>query len=308
MATQAPDLMNLLCLEPGPSKSAYGGQHRRLLIQRDFSNSGDFVFNNLIQHFGKRQPNTPTLLVNLSHDWLHYSACAAKCGFNLRRRQNMGNIEVLNVMEMFLDDMCAGVQADHCDTILKEAKKFIEAVEGDNDKGKQQVAGVGCQDAQSRPVQPVAIMFDDLSILATLGASQAAIHQLVNGIDFILRERSKNHSNGCNSHLVIQTMCTNVRPKQALAPGGLDLNFLLANLSDQSDMVITLKPLESGHSTKVDGTIEIVDNRLPATQGNYGAPRLNLLSSLSADIGLKRLYYYKLADRRARLTPNALAL
>lgn len=306
MAANALDLMSLLCLDPKFSLSPFGGNHRTVLIERDFSNSSDFVLNSLLHHLGRREPNTQILLITLSHDWIHYSACAAKCGFNLRKRQSMGNVDVLDIMERYLDDLCKGAQTNYCDLILEEVKKFIET----QSIGMQQ----SNQKMDDSAPRPIAILFDDLSLLSLLGAEHSEIYRLVTAIDSIMRHKSKQLQTGRLSHLIVQTLFTNVKRKQTHIPSDDDLNFLVANLSNMCDICLTLRRLETGHSTRVDGTIKIQDKRLPvitktdpsASERPSAHPSLSMFGGSVADIGSEKAYYYKLSDRRVRLTSSAL--
>lgn len=300
MAGQAPDLMSLLCLDPKFSQSPFGGNHRTILIQRDFTNSGDFVFNNLLQHFGRREPNTQILLITLGHDWLNYSACAAKCGFNLRRKQNMGNIEVFEVMERFLDDASEGLIGNYCDYILDQVNKFL-------DSSSDHLQSEGSDKNQ----KPIAVMIDDISLLSIIGVQHKDIVKLVSNIDHRLRQRSKSLLPGRLNYLIIQTMFTNMKAKQTHSPEDNNLNFINTTLENACDLNITLKPLETGHSTRVDGTVKIIDNRLPITaksSGNMSTIRspISVFPDSSAEIGSKKAFFYKLSDRRVRLTSSAL--
>uniref|UniRef100_A0A6G1S6L8 Elongator complex protein 6 n=1 Tax=Aceria tosichella TaxID=561515 RepID=A0A6G1S6L8_9ACAR len=298
----APDLMGLLSLDPGLSCSPFGGNHRFILIEKDFSNSGDFVFNSLLQHFGRREPNTQILLVTLSHNWLNYSVGAAKCGFNLRRKQNMaGNIDVLSMMDKYLDDISKGAnETNYCDYILEQVTKFLDNPNNEPTSG-QSIA---------RAAKSSVVMIDDLSILLTIGCSLRDVIRLMLTIDQTLRSKSENLPPGRLNHLIVQTMFTNIRAKQDHCPEDNQLNFLLTNLENICDLHLILKPLETGHSTRVDGTIKFIDNRLPSKQNSSsGDSRPNILSNIlsgsSADIGTKKAYFYKLSDRRVRLTSSA---
>lgn len=301
--TSAPDLLNLLCLDPRQSLSPFGQQHRTLLIAKDYTNSGDFVFNSLLQYFGRREPNTQILLVTLSHNWASYSASATRCGFNLRRTQNLGNIEVFDLMETFFEESKRG-QANvdkYCDMIYERIASFVN----------NQTTSSLNDDHQ--PKKPIAIMIDDLSILPTIGVSPGQVLMMVVSIDKLLRKQSRVLPDGRANHLVVQTMFTNFKSAQTNRPCDDDLNHLISNLENMSDLSIYLKPLDTGHSTRVDGTIKVVDNRLPAKSPSpqKSSPQthklmLSMFPEVSGDIGAKKAYFYKLGDRRVRLTSSAL--
>lgn len=297
-----PDLLNLLCLDSRQSRSPFGGRHRTILISKDFTNSGDFVFGNLLQHFGRREPNTQILLVTLSHDWTNYSASSAKCGFNLRRSQNMGNIDVLNVMEKFLTNIEDGECGfNYCNYIMEQVYNFIQ---------KHTLYKPG--ETVTKTIKPVTVMIDDLSILLTIGLQLNEIYRLVLSLDKMLRNRSEDLEPDHNGHLVIQTLFTNLRAKHSKRPNDNNLNHLISNIENICDLCITLKPLDTGHSTRVDGTIKIVDNRLPTRPSPSSKPRpplqvsTSMFPEMSSDIGSTKAYFFKLGDRRVRLTSSAL--
>lgn len=291
--------MSLLCLDAKYSSSPFGGQHRTILISKDFSNSSDFVFNSLLQHFGRKEPNTPVLVVTLSHDWSNYSASAAKCGFNLRRSQNRGNFEVLNVMSKFLESIKIGDQNFNlCDYIIESISNFTEKYTSDLQSDSDGV----------RVIKPIVILIDDLSILSSLGCNVNDIYRLVSLVDRSLRNRSKELQAGNLSHLILQTMTTNLRFLPPTNQFDSSLNYLVSNIENISELSITLKPLDTGYSTRVDGTIKIVDNRLPSLNqpSSCVTGQTPLFQDSAGDIGLKKAYFYKLGDRRVRLTSSAL--
>jgi hypothetical protein len=297
-----PDLMSLLSLDPRLSKSPFGSNHRFILIEKDFTNSGDFVFNNLLQHFGKREPNTQVLLVTLSHSWRNYSVSAAKCGFNLMKKQNStGNIDVLSIMDKYLEDMSnSSSDINYCDYIVERTTEFLDNLENESTSGT----------SLTRPAKSASVMIDDLSILLTIGCSPRDITRMILNIDQLLRSRSDSLPPGRLHHLIVQTMFVNLRKNEDHSSDYEELNFILRNLENICDLHLTLKPLETGHSTRVDGTIKFVDNRIASKDdGTAGGSRSGILSNMltgaSADIGSKKAYFYKLGDKRVRLTSSA---
>lgn len=301
-----PDLMSLLCLDAKFSSSPFGGQHRTILISKDFSNSGDFVISNLLQHFSRKEPNTPILLVTMCHDWSNYSARAAKCGFNLRRTQNGGMIEVINLMSEYLSAIKKDslISLEPCRIISDSVIKFI----------KTHASEPHSENSGARMVKPLIIIIDDLSMLLTIGAKPNEIYRLFSSIDKSLRDRSKELQSNFLSHFVVQTMATSPNPKQNLAKScaNNDLDYLISNLENLCDLTLILKPLITGYSTRVDGTITIIDNRLalPNKQAEIATPSLFAGSSFSlgnkVDVGVKKAFFFKLSDRRIRLTSSAL--
>lgn len=286
------DLISLLRLDSKYSHSAFGGLHRTILISKDYTNSGDFVFNCLLHHFARKEPNTPTLLVTLSHEWSNYSSCAAKCGSNLRRSQNRGNIDVLNLMSKYIDSMREESESDLnlCKYIEDEVLKFI-GIHTQNDEAK-----------------PVIVMIDDISILLTIGYKVNEVYRLFSTLDSTLRMRSKRYKVEQLSHLIAQTLFTNYKVTEYndLKANDDDLNYLTATFENHCDLILTLKPLSTGHSTRVDGTIKIVDNRLPS--GKQAPITLGQSISLenNNEIGSIKAFFFKLGDRRVRLTSSAL--
>lgn len=282
------DLISLLSLDAKSSVSTFGGHHRTILISKDYTNY-DFVFNNLLQHFARKELHTPTLIITLSQDWANYSSCAAKCGSNLRRSQNRsqakGNIEVLNMMSKYLEVIQQGgeMQFKPCQFIKDYIIDFIE------------------HSSDGLPnFKPVIIMIDDFSILLNMGCQAREIYQLFYSIDNFLRRRSESLKEDQLSHLVIQTTSS-----QSETPTPDDgWTFVIANMENQSDIVMTLKPLKTGYSTRVDGTIKIVDNRLPMCNKNSPLPSQPAL--FRGEIGLKKAFFFKHGDRRVRLTSSAL--
>lgn len=295
-----PDLISLLCLDPRFSVSPFGGQHRTILISRDFSNTGDFVFNNLLQSFSRKQPNTPILLVTINHDWTNYSASAAKCGFNLRRSTNNGNIDVLDVMtkiyESFKD---VDEKFDICGYIFTNIVSFIERYTTcDTDK----------KDTEDAKLKPLVIMIDDLTSLISLGIDTNKIYQLFSSIEHIMRERSKGIQDSRHlSHFIVQTLM--LKTDSRLLPD--NVNYMISNMENISDISMILKPLETGYSTRVDGTIKIVDNRLPISNSDsqkttVSPSSISLFPTTNSEIGIKKAFFFKLSDRKVRLTSSAL--
>lgn len=305
---QVPDLVSLLGLDPRQSRSSFGGQHRSILISKDFNNTGDFVFNNLIQYFSRKEPKTPLLLVTLSQDWTNYSSIAAKCGSNLRRSENMGSIEVLNIMNKFFDSYKKDHQNfDICSYLNDSVHEFINK---------------HTPNEPSTGTKPIIIMIDDLSILTAIGCKSEDVYRLSSSLDKNLRKRSAALNTNQSSFFVMQSTVTCMRDNetswnQQKHSQNNNLDYVIANIGNQCDIVIALKPLDTGYSTRVDGTIKIIDNRLPATKPSPAVPTnpdtmLSLSSMLNLDakaqIGLTRSYFYKLSDRRARLTSSALIM
>lgn len=331
-----PDFLNLLCLDPKHSQSPFGGRNRTILIAKDFNNSADFAFNSLLQHFGRKEPNTRILLVTLSHDWSNYSASSAKCGFNLRKIQNMGNIQVLNVMDKFLENITSGGQDDdgqklfnYCQFIKESVIDFIDRNNNDQTKDNRYDSSTGENnektDTPKKVMRPTIVMIDDLSILLTIGSSVNEVFQLVLSLNTLLRTGSECLPADRVNHFIIQTMFTNINTKQHKQPRQIsdkNLNYLISNIENICDVCITLKPLDTGHSNRVDGTIKILDNRLKVSQNHPDKtaaasslpPKplplqqlsMGMFPDTSSDIGSTRAYFYKLGDRRARLTSSAL--
>lgn len=305
---QVPDLISLLGLDPRQSRSSFDGHHRTILISKDFTNTGDFVFNNLLQYFSRKESKTPLLLITLSQDWSNYSSIAARCGSNLRRTENMGNIEVLNIMTKFLDSYKIGNQdIDICKHLQESAIEFIK---------KHTPSGLAS-------LKPIIIMIDDLSILSTIGTNSEEVYRLISSINSNLRKRSELLNDSQTSFLVLQSTVTHMRTNETLRDHeqwqGDDMDYVIANIGNQCDIVMILKPLDTGYSTRVDGTIKIIDNRLPpatksptttATIDSQALPSISSMLTLDtrAQIGMTRTFFYKLSDRRARLTSSALIM
>lgn len=297
--TSIPDLMTLLCLDAKHSVSPFGGPHRTVLIKRDFSNSGDFAFSNFLHYFGRREQSSVVVLVCLSHDWTNYSATAAKCGFNLRRTQNSGNIEVINVMGEYMDALrLFDRRFNPCDYIKKQLESLMLKYSHEGETTTSRV--------------PV-VLIDDLSILMSLNCRPEEIFQLVISIDRLLRNRKtpgEQLLSSTLSYLVVQSMFITGKQSGSIAhTTDKGLNLLLSNLENHCDITITLKPLDTGHSTRVDGTIKIIDNRIalvgPTISDNEKSSP-SLFSNYSATIGIKQAFFYKVSDRRVRLTSSAL--
>lgn len=305
-----PDLMTLLSLGSRQSQSPFGGQHKTILIERDYCNAGDFVFLNILQHFARREPDTRILLVTLHHDWTNYSAAAAKCGFNIRRSQNMGNIDVINIMSLYYESLKSG-QEDSFNP-CKHIKNCLSSFLADGDHSARDNT-VETEHDQSPRVKnsskPSIIMIDDLSSLLLTGASHDDVISLICNTDKLMREQSlKLQPDRCNL-FVLQTIAPLAKPKDSnLSTRDSQLSQLTMNLKNFCDLNIILRPLETGHSTRVDGTIRIIDNRLPA-RTKPAAPSvsgLTLLGDTSIDIGTNKAFFFKLSDRRVRLTTSAL--
>lgn len=296
-----PDLINVLNLDVKLSKSPYYGQHRTFLIAKDYTNVGDFAFNNLLQHYSRKEPNTPILLVTLNQSWSNYSACAAKCGYNVRRSHNSGNIDILDVMAEYLNEGTERFEpAGMCNFIFGAICDFTQKYAPETDEAGNRVA------------KPVIIMIDDFSVMRSLEACPRTLYRMFVKIDKLLRDRSRDIKGvGQASHLIVQTMTTYLKPNESYEDMKDDLSYLTANLASLCDIAITIMPLESGYSTRIDGIIRIVDNRLPTTEPkptSKSSMKLptSLFADLQGEIGLKRAYFFKLGDRRAKLTSSAL--
>lgn len=291
---QIPDLINLLCLDVKSSTSPFGGQHRTILISKDFTNNGDFVLNNLLQNLAKKEPNSSILIVTISHDWSNYSSIAAKCGSNLRRSESKGNIDVLNVMEAFLEAIRNGQKFDACHFIGESVSSFIK----DSSSG-----------SDANLLRPINVIIDDISILLSIGSKQNDVFKLFSSIDQTLRDRSNQIQKDCLSHFIVQTLTSNSKFVSSLNANGDNLNYLVTNLENYCDLSLTLKSLETGYSMKVDGTIKIIDNRLKSFNLPPESTFTRMVPStvpVSGDIGVKKAYFFKVGDRRVRLTSSAL--
>lgn len=295
--TNIPDLTTVLCLDPKMSSSPFGGNHRTILISKDYTNSSDFAFNSLLHYHVRKDPNTSILLVTLAHEWTNYSASAAKCGYNLRRTQNKGNIEVLNVMSAFLNAVTSGDQTfSPCEYILKSVSSFIK------DHTNTEIGG---------PIKPIIVMIDDISLLLSINSKNNEVYQLFSSIDRSLRDRSQKLSDNQLSHFIVQTMVKNYKPNDTYQDEECDINHIVANMENLSDISLSLKPLNTGYSTRVDGTIKIIDNRLPTLYppaSQQLPPITSLLVESAGEIGTKKAFFFKLGDRRVRLTSSALIL
>lgn len=321
-----PDLISLLSLDGRLSDSPFGGLHRTILITKDFKNTSDFAFNSLLHHFSRRESKTPILLVTLSHDWTNYSASAAKCGFNLRLKEKQGNIEVLDVDQEIYNVFKNGktTDLDVCDYILTNCVEFIE--NNTSDSSKESI----CKDPENENkddkaitmnLRSVIIMFDDLTILNSLQHDSGKIFRMIYMIDQKIRKlHLKMCPNTLNesslSYLIVQsTLLSDKQDSASIYHMGVpeDQAQFIANMENFSDLVISLKPLETGYSTRVDGTIKIVDNRIPRGLTSSSANDKRHGSALSLfpvmnrqEIGQKLAYFYKLGDRRVRLMSSAM--
>lgn len=310
MAT-IPDLVTILNLDAQKSVSPFGGKHRTILISKTYSNTGDFVFNNLLHHFVRKEMTTPILLVTLNHDWSNYSSIAAKCGFNLRRTQNSGTIEVLDMMCEWLNAVKEGdTNFNPCDCIQNYVNSFINLHTPPENVSEENEAVAETQVS----TKPLIVMIDDLSILLSIHPNPNEVFRMFSLINKSLRSRSQDITCGKLSHLIVQTMMT--------SPKDEDLNWrVYSNIENLCDLIMILRPLETGHSTRVDGTIKIIDNRRPteaeaSTKSSPSTGMSSLMSTLRlpstvipdglGDIGTKRALFYKLGDRRVRLTSSAL--
>lgn len=304
MATNIQDLISQLSLEPKRSRSAFGGQHRTICITKDFTNTGDFAFNNLLQHFSKKQPNTPLLLITLQHDYINYSAAAARCGISLRRTQPTGNIEVLDVMNDFLEDLVQHERkgnpfGDHiCNKIVESCLEFVSKHHDAND---------------SEMSKPVIIMIDDLSVLGGLDCSPNAIFELFSRVDASMRSRSHKYPEDITSFFIAQTMDPTLKCKTTPTSELHEYAAVCRAMSNRGDIHITIKELDTGYSTRVDGTVRVVDRRIvPDVDGTKDAEKKPSVSGHvfmrenGLDIGSDRAYFFKVSDRRVKLTTDAL--
>lgn len=291
---QIPDLISLLCLDAQSSTSPFGGQHRTILISKDFTNNGDFVLNNLLQNLAKKEPNSSILVVTISHDWSNYSSIAAKCGSNLRKSESKGNIDVLNVMEAFLETIRNGQKFNACHFIGESVAEFIK----DHSSG-----------SDNNLIRPINVIIDDISILLSIGSKHNDVFRLFCSINQALRDRSRQIQKDCLSHFIVQTLTSNSKFESSSSANSDNLNYLVNNIENYCDLSLTLKSLETGYSMRVDGTIKIIDNRLKSSnlppKGAFAlmVPRI---ASVSGDIGLKKAFFFKVGDRRARLSTSAL--
>lgn len=353
-----PDLTSQLNLDAKFSRSPFGGNHRTILITKTFSSTGDFAFNNLLHHFSRKEPKTPILLVTLSQNWANYSASAAKCGHNLRKSTNGGNIEVLNIMDLLYESikkvdneptdasrtrlqMRDDRTLDGCDltheTIISKIRSFISK----HSEPLDQVYGETCPaPSNNTTMKHVIIMIDDLTILRAVGFSECDVYKIFSTLDKELRDRSQKLPETSLSHFIVQATTIKAGGHDMRGVDKLLTNYSLSNMENLSDLCISLKPLDTGYSPRVDGTVKIIDNRLQAHQrlstetppsssgsslskqgdcldATQPAPKFQFTPMTSSslfrgnqagDIGAKRAFFYKLGDRRARLTSSALII
>lgn len=307
-----PDLMSLLCLSSSQSHSPFGGQHRTILIEKDYFNAGDFVFSSILQHYGRREPNSRIVLFTLLHDWTNYSAAAAKCGANLRRTQNMGNIDVVDLMSLYCESLKAGtdLRFNSCKYLKDYLQRyFLQRTSEDcGDINKTQE----CRPEPQASKNPVIVMIDDLSSLLVTGSTCDDVVCLLSTIDSLMRKQSCQLQSGLCNLLVLQTMTPScVEPGSNFTPRDSLLKQLVMNLRNSCDLIVALRPLETGHSTRVDGTLKIIDNRLPTLEPktNTSAASTSALSFMGdapMQIGTSKAYFFKLSDRRVRLTTSAM--
>jgi len=208
-------------------------------------------------------------MINLSHNWSNYSIASSKCGFNLKKKDNGGNISIIDLQTEYLSAALKGAEIDLCKLVYDRFCAFMKETK----RGK-----------------PVIVMIDDLSIFSSIGYDNTVIHQLIRQISNRLREDSSELTNEQLNHMIIQSSD--------------DLRGLIQSLRNSSDIYMVIRPLETGHSTVVDGTLRITDIRLPNDSGNK-----QIHSTLSfaqpTNIGCRRSFFYKLGDRRVRLTTSA---
>lgn len=139
------------------------------------------------------------------------------------------------------------------------------------------------------------VMLDDISVLESLGYAVNTIYQLISEISESLRDNSRRLAANQLHHLIFQTSSP--------------VNDLLSSLQNTSDLYISLRPLDTGHSTRVDGTMTISDHRLPCVNSDRQMPTVaSLALNSSKDIGCRKTYFFKLGDRRVRLTTSALIM
>lgn len=207
------------------------------------------------------------------------------------KEQNGGSVRVLDLMEKYLNevgrDNCETF--DFCEYIIDNLNKFVDDNSDRNELDQ---------------IKPIAVMIDDISILQNVDVEPRQIYRLFYNINNILRARSKDIPNNKLSHFIVQTAIDNNQRKKVDYHDENNYDLTCANMGNLCDLHITLRPLETGYSTRVDGTIKIVDNRLPSSASSQ---KSNLFSyDIVGEVGTKKAYFFKLGDRTARLTSSAL--
>lgn len=205
-------------------------------------------------------------------------------------------------MSAFLNSIkCETQTFDPCEYIKNGVSHFIEECTSHAQDSQE----------QARFIKPVIVMIDDISLLLSMNSKPNEIYQLFSSIDKSLRDRSQTLMDSQSNYFVVQTMVVNHKSPhdEAYQNKEYDVNYIMASMENLSDIILTLKPLNTGYSTRVDGTIKIVDNRLPSVH----QPSSQLLPSVSTifaesapEIGTKKAFFFKLGDRRVRLTSSAL--
>lgn len=222
----------------------------------------------------------------------------------------MGNIDVINLMSLYYESLKSGNEdefnsakylKDHLQTYLSQAPA------GCTDNANQ---GYGSK-LQADQQQPLIIMIDDLSSLLTTGSTCADVVSLISSLDCLMRKQSKTLQHDRCNLLVVQTTVACVKPKISFSSRESQLRQLVMHLKNSCDLFIALRPLETGHSTRVDGTVRIFDNRLPTRESKLAASApstsgLSLLGETPVSIGTNKAFFFKLSDRRVRLTTSAL--
>lgn len=262
-----PDLISLLQLDPKCSDPCYGSNIRTIVIGKDYTNAGDFAFSSVLNHLSRGRNNpTSTLLITTSHSFSHYSSCAAKCGVNLGL--STGNIKLMNIMEEVLE--LKNYNSQHwMEYIAREVSSFV-----------------ACATEQTRSLN---VMIDDITSFYNIGLSRVDITHLFHTIHTHLDK----HQSGCN-YFIVQ---------------GLNIDSFILSLANFSDIFLLIQPLNTGFSKLVDGTISIFDNRVPKKKDASPTNTIdNLTSRLTGrnkfDIGCHRELFFKLSERKVKLTLN----
>lgn len=272
-----PDFATLLRIEQNQSSGTSpftDTQTTTILIAKDSSNSADFAFNSLLQNFSKQRNSVPTLLITTLNPYSHYSACAAKSGVNLRTTDKGGNIQVLNILDPLIYSNNSKTREVITELILSSVSKLLQEC-----KSKSKL-----NDGNSYSYTPVAIMIDDFSVLLSLGFDRSRVFTLISQISNFMNTHVSNLSCNSSNYLVLQTLFQNSYEISSI-------NNLVYNLVDQCDLYISIQPLKTGYSERVDGIVELTDNRLFADNC----------------VGGNKSFYYKLNDRRVKLLAHALA-
>lgn len=330
------DIVNILCLDPKQTRSpfdkcpnkfssshidkdsshtqldstTYIGQHRTILIGKDFTNHSDFAFNLLVQHFTKKDPKTPILFFCLEHTWKHYTAWAARCGVNFRTVDNDGSIEVASFIDYIGQKISKGEAQSIApmDFIIDRVNNFLDR----HTLG----APVDPDTRQAKPgtrFKPVVIALDNLIHLNMLGAENADLYRIFSRIDGELRDRtSQFYMEGQTSHFICQLSRRTSHVEHPIKDGCLhDVNFCFASLENLCDICIKFAPLESGFSHLIDGSILINDYRfieppvIPRSQTEAHTILNPIMKESLGLVGKTKTYFYKQEGRKVRLIKKA---